>query len=108
MEKFALGIVLGGVGGALLVANNYKMRTLVRKTQEELQAKLDAMLDEKIRGMETMTDEVKNTVEEKVQEVAPKKTARKPATKTAEYVLREMRSPEGGFYSADNKQKNKT
>ena len=49
MEKFAIGLMVGGIGGALLVANNYKMRTLVRKTQEEVQANLDRMLDEKIR-----------------------------------------------------------
>ena len=59
MEKFTLGLVLGAVGGALVVANSYKMRTLVRKTQTELQAKLDQMMDEKIRAMEAMTDEIK-------------------------------------------------
>jgi transposase len=51
--------VIGGVAGALATANSYKMRTLVRKTQAELQAKLDQMMDEKIRAMETMTDEIK-------------------------------------------------
>ena len=52
MEKFAIGLLLGGVGGALLVANNYKMRTLVKKGQEEVQNKLNAMMDEKILAME--------------------------------------------------------
>ena len=84
MEKFALGVVLGSIGGAILVANNYKMRTLVRKTQEELQAKLDEIMDEKIRNMGTMTDEIKTAVEEKAQELAPKKSARKSASKTEE------------------------
>ncbi len=52
MEKFAIGLVVGGVCGALLTANNYKMRTLVRKGQEEVQEKLDELMDEKIRAFE--------------------------------------------------------
>ena len=52
MEKFAIGLVLGGLGGAILAANSCKMRTLVRKGQEEMKAKLDQMLDEKIREMD--------------------------------------------------------
>ena len=53
MEKFAIGLLLGGLGGAILAANSCKMRTLVRKGQEEMKAKLDQMLDEKIREMES-------------------------------------------------------
>ena len=45
MEKFAIGLALGALGGALLTANNYKMRTLVKKTQQEAQNKLDKMID---------------------------------------------------------------
>ena len=52
MEKFAIGLALGCLGGALLVTNNYKMRTLVRKSQEEVQNKLDELMDEKLRDME--------------------------------------------------------
>ena len=52
MEKFAIGMLLGGLGGAILVANNYKMRTLVKKSQNEVQNKLDALLDEKLKKME--------------------------------------------------------
>ena len=34
MEKiFCLGVMLGAVGGALLVANSYKARSLVKKSQ---------------------------------------------------------------------------
>ena len=36
MEKFTIGLLLGAVGGALLAANSCKMRTLVRKGQEEV------------------------------------------------------------------------
>ena len=68
MEKFALGLVLGMVGGAVATANSYKMRTLVRKTQAELQAKLDQMMDEKIRAMEAMTDEIKTETAQTAQE----------------------------------------
>ena len=57
MEKFAIGLLLGGVCGALLTANNYKMRTLVRKGQEEVQAKLDELMDEKIREFEEKEQE---------------------------------------------------
>ena len=52
MEKFVAGLLLGGVCGALLTANNYKMRMLVRKGQEEVQSKLDELMDEKIRMFE--------------------------------------------------------
>ncbi|MBQ8291416.1 MAG: hypothetical protein IJX88_02765 [Clostridia bacterium] len=52
MEKFAMGLLLGGVCGAVLTANNYKMRTLVRKGQEEVQQKFDDMLDQKIEMFE--------------------------------------------------------
>ena len=57
MEKFALGVLLGGISGALLVANNYKMRTLVRKTQDEIQAKFDNLMDQKIREMDASKPE---------------------------------------------------
>ena len=59
MEKFAIGLVLGGLGGALLVANNYKMRTLLKKGQEEVQAKLDKLMDEKIEEMEEVKEQMK-------------------------------------------------
>lgn len=52
MEKFAIGLVIGGIGGALIAANSYKMRTLLKKGQEEMQTKLNRLLDEKIKEME--------------------------------------------------------
>lgn len=45
-------MLLGVLGGALITANNYKMRTLIRKGQQEVQEKVDQMLDEKIRMMD--------------------------------------------------------
>lgn len=48
MEKFILGAVLGMAGGALLVANNCKLRSLVKKNQEELMAKAEEYIDKKL------------------------------------------------------------
>ena len=52
MEKmFCLGLALGLLGGALIVANNYKARALVKKGQQEVLDKADQMLDEKLKAM---------------------------------------------------------
>ena len=75
MEKFAIGLVIGGLGGALLVANNYKMRTLIKKGQSEVQAKLDKLMDEKIDEIDDAMEEVKEkaeTVKEKSRKVLKK------------------------------------
>ena len=83
MEKFAIGLVIGGLGGALLVANNYKMRTLIKKGQAEVQAKLNQLMDEKmeeiddaVEGMKAKAketaDEVKDALSEKVDNVKEK------------------------------------
>lgn len=72
MEKFAIGAVIGSVLGALLVTNNYKMRSLVKKGQEEVQAKLDTMMDEKLQKIEKKGKELKEKAEEKVEEVSKK------------------------------------
>jgi hypothetical protein len=71
MEKFAIGLLLGGLGGALLAANSCKMRTLVRKGQEEVKARLDEIMDEKIREMESKSVET------------PQVTVDEPTTKKA-------------------------
>ncbi|MBP3422974.1 MAG: hypothetical protein J6K86_04330 [Clostridia bacterium] len=65
MEKFIIGVALGGLAGALLTANNYKMRILVKKGQEEVQAKLDKIIDEKIEMMEEGVENIKEEVKEK-------------------------------------------
>lgn len=51
MEKFCLGLALGMAGGALIVANNYKARSLVKKGQQEIMDKMDKMMDEKLQAM---------------------------------------------------------
>lgn len=50
MEKmFCLGLVLGAVGGMLIVANSYKARSLVKKSQAEMMQKVNDMMDEKLQ-----------------------------------------------------------
>ena len=56
MEKFAIGLTVGGLVGALLVANNYKMRALVKKGQQEVQDKLDELLDKKLHEGDAVED----------------------------------------------------
>lgn len=53
MEKmFCLGLALGFMGGALIVANNYKARSLVKKGQQEVMDKVDKMMDERLKAMD--------------------------------------------------------
>ncbi len=67
MEKlFCLGLALGMVGGALIVANSYKVRCLVKKSQSEMMQKFDEMMDEKLKGNE-----------QKPQEETPEKKGKK-------------------------------
>lgn len=49
MEKFLFGMLLGVCAGAVLTTNNGKMRTLVKKGQDEIKEKLDDMLEEKTK-----------------------------------------------------------
>ena len=63
MEKFAVGLLLGGIGGMLIVANNYKVRALVKKGQDEVSEKFDKMLDEKLDGLERKTKKNAETPE---------------------------------------------
>ena len=54
MEKmFCLGLLFGAVGGALIVANSYKARSLVKKSQAELMEKVDEMMDERLKQIES-------------------------------------------------------
>ena len=63
MEKFAIGVLIGVVGGALLTANNYKMRKLVLKGQEEVQEKLDKLMSKKLRDMDENEEDIENREE---------------------------------------------
>ncbi len=54
MEKmFCLGLIIGAMGGALLVANSYKARSLVKKSQCEVMEKVNEMMDEKLASKGT-------------------------------------------------------
>jgi uncharacterized protein YfbU (UPF0304 family) len=59
VEKFTIGLVIGSLGGALLVANNYKMRTLIKKGQAEVQAKLDKLMDDKMEEIDEVVEDIK-------------------------------------------------
>lgn len=39
------------VGGALIVANSYKARSLVKKGQQEVMDKMDKLMDDKLKAM---------------------------------------------------------
>lgn len=58
MEKmFCLGLVFGAVGGALLVANSYKARTLVKKSQCEVMQKVNEMMDERLNRQQNQSQQ---------------------------------------------------
>ena len=56
MEKFILGVALGMAGGALMVANNCKLRNLVKKNQDDLMKKAEKLIDTKLEKLEQMTE----------------------------------------------------
>ena len=56
MEKFILGVALGMAGGALMVANNCKLRNLVKKNQDDLMKKAEQLIDSKLEKLEQATD----------------------------------------------------
>ncbi len=58
MEKFILGAIVGMAGGALIVANNCKLRNLVKKNQEDLMKKAEQYIDGKLDQLEKKTEEV--------------------------------------------------
>lgn len=50
MGKFIFGLAVGMAGGALLVANNCKLRNLVKKNQEDIMKKCEQYIDQKLGG----------------------------------------------------------
>ena len=56
MEKFIFGVALGMAGGALMVANNCKLRNLVKKNQDDLMKKAEKLIDTKLEKLEQMTE----------------------------------------------------
>lgn len=64
MEKFLIGALVGGIAGALVVSNNAKMRTLVKKGEDELKEKVGSMVDEKLSAMLKKCDDAKSGAQE--------------------------------------------
>lgn len=52
---------MGAVGGALLVANSYKARSLVKKSQSEVMQKVNDMMDEKLQANSNGNDSEKKS-----------------------------------------------
>ncbi len=52
MEKFMLGLAIGMAGGALAVANNCKLRNLVKKNQEDVMQKMETYIDRKLEELD--------------------------------------------------------
>lgn len=52
MDKFIFGLALGMAGGALIVANNCKLRNLVKKNQDDLMEKAEKYIDKKLEQFE--------------------------------------------------------
>ena len=66
MEKmFCIGLLFGAVGGALLVANSYKVRSLVKKSQSEFMQKAETMIDERLKEQDGTAQESKEQSEKK-------------------------------------------
>ncbi len=53
----SLGVAIGMAGGALMVANNCKLRNLVKKNQDDLLSKAEQYIDSKLEKMENKVDE---------------------------------------------------
>ncbi len=51
MEKFVIGMLIGAVGGAVAVTNSYRMRSIIKKGQDEVLTKVNDAMDEKIEEM---------------------------------------------------------
>lgn len=66
MEKmFCLGLMFGAIGGALLVANSYKARSLVKKSQYEVMEKMNEMMDERLGANKTEGDQTEKSAKSK-------------------------------------------
>ena len=66
MEKmFCLGLMFGASGGALLVANSYKARSLVKKSQYEVMEKVNEMMDERLGANKTEGNQTEKSAKSK-------------------------------------------
>lgn len=53
MEKFIIGLAVGMAAGAVIVANNCKLRNLVKKNQDDLMQKAEEYIDVKLEQLES-------------------------------------------------------
>ena len=66
MEKmFCLGLMFGAIGGALLVANSYKARSLGKKSQYEVMEKVNEMMDERLGANKTEGNQTEKSAKSK-------------------------------------------
>ena len=65
MEKILVGMAIGSVLGAVLVANNAKTRELVQKGQEEAMAKFESFVDQKLCAMNENSSESSSKADQK-------------------------------------------
>ncbi len=56
MEKFTIGLTIGALLGAAIVANSQKTRKLFIKSQDELKTKIDGMIDDKIEMLDELDE----------------------------------------------------
>jgi hypothetical protein len=61
LEKFILGLAVGMAGGALIVANNCKLRNLVKKNQDDILAKAEQYIDSKLENMQGSDESTQNS-----------------------------------------------
>lgn len=61
MEKFIVGLAVGMAAGAVLVANNCKLRNLVKKNQEDLMEKAENYIDTKLEQYEVKSGKEKKS-----------------------------------------------
>ena len=47
-KSFCIGLMLGAVGGALILANSQKAMQMVKKSQDEIKQKVTDFVDDKI------------------------------------------------------------
>ena len=93
MEKFIIGVLCGGIVGALAVSNNAKMRMLVKKGEDELKEKINGLVDEKLSAMLEKADKLKENgqdganeqtgAQEKASQKSKKKNDKKQTEKGA-------------------------
>lgn len=64
-KSFCFGLALGAIGGALLIVNSQKARSIVKKSQDEIKQKVSEFADEKIDEMEKANNAIKTTTRTK-------------------------------------------